>query len=132
MLIPLLGAVLPLSAGELGAPTVAKFIRVILLSSGGRAVTCADKEIAGELGALGVALEADAKLVWADSEKDVARQAKAGKLVVCGTKGLLASGAALALVAEGGHPVIYLHAKHLAATGMTLPDNILKLAKAAQ
>jgi len=40
---------MPMMAGELGAPTVAKFIRVILMGTANKAVACSDKEIAGEL-----------------------------------------------------------------------------------
>jgi len=130
-LAPALCACGHLCAGELGAPTTAKFIRMVLVGTGTKAVICADKEIAGELANLGVSVEAEAKVAWADQAADVARLAK-GRLVICGTKGLLNSGAALAVVAEGGHPVIYVNPKAGAGSGLTLPDNILKIAKVAQ
>ena len=41
-------------------------------------------------------------------------------------------GAALAVMAEGGHPVIYVNLKAISASGLSLPDNFFKLAKAAE
>ena len=130
-ILPLLCICGPLAAGELAAPTVAKFIHVILKGTGTKSVACADKAIAGELANLGVTVEGDSKIAWADTDKEVAALAKQGKLVVCGTRSLLGSGAGLAVVAEGGRPVIYLDHKAVAASGVTLPDTIVKLSKVA-
>jgi hypothetical protein len=116
-------------AGDLAAPTVAKFIRVIASASGGSKVVCSDREIAGELTAINVPMEGDGKLVWATTEKDVTKFAKQGKLVICGSQDLLNAGAALAIVAEGGRPTIYISAKNLAASGITLSDSVMKIGK---
>jgi len=132
ILIALAAACGQLAAGDLASATTAKFVRVILLGTGVKTVACADRDLAWDLGQLGVVLDPDSKVAWADTEKDVARFAKGGKLVICGSKALLASGATLAVAAEGGHPVIFANLRALAATNMTLPDNILKLAKVAQ
>ena len=121
-----------LSAGDLSAATTAKFVRLLLQGAGVHAVACGEREVAGELTNLGVALDPESKVVWADSDKDVARFAKQGRMVICGSKVLLGSGATLAVVAEGGHPVIYLNPRALTASGVTLPDNIVKLAKVSQ
>lgn len=128
---PLVCACAQLPAGDLAAPTLAKFLRVLLQATALKGVACPDKELAGELTNLGVALDPDAKMVWADSPADVARLAKQGRLVVCGTRGLLASGASLAVVAEGGRPAIYANPKAITATGLALPDSIMKIVKVA-
>ena len=132
LILPLLWCSGSLLAGDLAAPTLAKFLRVLVQATGVKGVACSDKELAGELANLGVALEPDSKLVWVDSDKDLQRLAHQGKAVVCGTRGLLAAGACVAVVAEGGRPVIYVNPKGIAAAGITLPDSVMKIAKVAQ
>jgi len=117
-----------LHAGDLAAPTVAKFIRVIASSGGGKAA-CRDKEVAAELATLGVPVDAESKVVWVTLEAEVGKLAKLGRLVVGGKLEMLAAGASVALVAEGGRPTIYVSAKNLAGTGVTLPDSVLKISK---
>jgi len=118
-----------LLGGDLAAPTTAKFIRVIVQASGGGKVGCADKEIAGELTGLGVATDPEAKVCWAGSDKDVIRFVGLRRLVICGNPDWLSQGASVAVTAEGGRPAIYLNLKNLGATGVTLPDSIVKISK---
>ena len=132
LVVPLVCVCGPLVAGDLAAPTLAKFIRVLLVGTATKSVACGDKELGGELANLGVATDAEAKVVWADTPKDLARVARQGKLVICGTKAFLGEGAAVALVAVGGHPAIYINMKSVAASGLTLPDSIMKIVKVAQ
>jgi hypothetical protein len=115
--------------GELAPPTAAKFIRVILQASGGDKVGCADREIAGQLANLGVGTDAEAKVAWAATAKEVARLAGQHRLVICPNPEWLGEGAAVAITAEGGRPSIYLQMKHLANAGVTLPDSIVKISK---
>ena len=131
-LLPLAGLCGTVQAGELGAATVAKFVRLVLLGAAQKSVDCPDKEVAGELANLGVAVAGDSRVAWADNKGEVARLAQASKLVICGTRTLLADGAALAVVAEGGHPALYMNPKALAKSGISLPDSISKIAKVAQ
>lgn len=63
----LLCGALPASANDMAAATLAKFIRIVLQSTGVPAIACANKEIAGELANLGVALAADSKVAWVDN-----------------------------------------------------------------
>jgi hypothetical protein len=130
--IPLVCLGGPILAGDLAAPTLAKFIRVLMQSTTLKAVACADKELAGELGNLGVALDPEAKLAWTENEKDIGHLARQGKLVICGNRAFLAAGASIAVINEGGRPAFYINIKNLAGTGITLPDNIMKIAKVAQ
>ena len=136
LLMPLIGLCVcgALSASDLAVLTLAKFLRVLVQSTGTKAVGCENKELAGELSNLGVLVEkdAEAKVVWVDSAKELSHLVKEHKFVVCGDRGLLAEGACLALVAEGGWPVIYRNAKSITASGITLPDAILKISKVAK
>jgi hypothetical protein len=117
-----------LQAGDLAAPTVAKFIRVIASSGGGKAA-CRDRDVAAELATLGVAVDPESKVVWVSLEAEVGKLARMGRLVICGKLELLAAGASVALVAEGGRPTIYISAKNLAGTGVALSDSVLKISK---
>jgi hypothetical protein len=126
-LLLLLGLSASLGAGELAPATAAKIIRVIVLGSGGSKVDCQNKEIAADLS--GVAIDPEAKVAWADTDKDVARLAKLGKLVVCGNLDWLGSGASVAVVSEGGRPSITISPRNLATSGVTLPDPIVKISK---
>jgi hypothetical protein len=130
--LPVLWAFVPAAAGDLAAPTLAKFIRVLVQSTGNKSIACTNKELATELESLGVGIDPLAKLVWVDSDKELARHAKGGRIVLCDSRALLAGGACLAVIAEGGRPAIYVSPRSLAAAGATLPDNIMKIAKVAQ
>lgn len=130
-LFPLFGCAL-LQGGDLAAPTVARFIRVIAYSTGAGEVTCKDKEVAGALSALFVAVQEGSKVVWVGSDRDVAKFGKLGKLVICGRVDLLAAGGAVAIVAEGGRPTMYVHPKHLASSGLSLSESVLQTCKVVQ
>jgi predicted Rossmann-fold nucleotide-binding protein len=118
-----------LPASDLAAQPIAKFIRVIAQSTNTKGVTCSNKEIARELTNLGVEIVPDSRLVWADSDKEIPFLARTGKFVICGTRSGVMAGAVLGLIAEEGRPAILLNSKALAATRISLPDNVLKLAK---
>jgi len=114
--------------GEVAAPTLAKIIRIVASGNGGKAA-CEDAEVSAELGKLGVSIDPEAKVVWAIADKDVARFAKQSKLVICGQVGQLGQGAAIAIVAEGGRPVIYLSPANATSSKANLPDALLKIGK---
>ena len=118
-----------LLAGDLAAPTAAKFIRVILQASGGGKVNCTDKEIVGALTDLGVGIDPESKVCWVGTDKEVARLAALKKLVICPNPDWIAMGASVAVTAEGGRPAIYISLKNLGANGVTLPDSIVKISK---
>jgi hypothetical protein len=132
-ILPLVCLSANLPAADLAPPTVAKFIRLLIAAGGGVAkVNCADKEVAAELRSLGLAIDPEAAVVWAGSDREASKYGKLGKLVICGQLESLATGASVALVAEGGRPAIYISPRNLSGTGITLPDSILKLAKVAK
>ena len=130
--IPLFCASLSLSAGDLAVPTVAKFLRLILPATGARTVACTGKELSVELANLGVGLNPESKCAWVETDKELPHMVKDGRVVICGSRSMFAGGASMAVVAEGGRPVIYVNLKALSGLGVTLPDNIMKIAKVAQ
>jgi hypothetical protein len=116
-------------AGELAAPSVAKFLRVLATTTGQGRVACQDAEVAAELGKLGIALDPEARIAWAVGDKDVARQVQAGRLVVCGHVAQVGMGATIALVAEGGSPSVYIRPSNAVPSRVTIPDVVLKIGK---
>jgi hypothetical protein len=120
-------ASLSLVAGELPTGLQAKFIKVIAASASSGTIACRDAALASELKGLGIGVEGGAKLAYAGSEGDLA--ALKGKLIVVPKLEWLAKGGAIALIEEGGKPAIYLHMGHIAASGVTLSDAILKIGK---
>lgn len=126
----LLAAAGLLPGGDLPPATTAKFISILAKSanSAGK-VACKDGAIKGELGAVGMSADDGAKVAWASSESEVKALKAAGKLVICGKLDWLPAGGAIAIVEEGGKPQIYLHMGHIAASGVTLSDAVLKIGK---
>jgi hypothetical protein len=119
-----------LAAGDLSGDVQAKFIKILASSAGSAGkVACSDGALAGELGKVGVAVDAGSKVAWASSEGQVKSLKGAGKMVICGNLQWLPSGGAIAIVEEGGKPQIYLNMGNIAASGVTLSDAVLKIGK---
>jgi hypothetical protein len=117
-------------AGEVSAPTLAKILRIVATSSGSNGrISCLDPEVTAELTKLGVALDAESPIIWVVSEKDVTKYAKQSKFVICGQVGLLAQGACMAIVAEGGRPAIYFSPTNASTTKVAIPDTVVKIGK---
>jgi hypothetical protein len=123
-------ACLPAFAGDLPAGIQAKFIKVLANSAntGGR-IACKHPDLLPELAKIGVAVDQGSRVAWASSEAEIKALKGAGKLVICGKLEWLGAGAAIALVEEGGKPQIYFQMANLAASGVTLPDAVLKVGK---
>jgi hypothetical protein len=49
--------------------------------------------------------------------------------VICGHVSQIPSGAAIAIVAEGGRPAIYVSSSNLATSKVSIPDAVLKVGK---
>lgn len=117
-------------AGDVAPSISARVLRVVTGSGGGEnRVACADPEVATELKRLGVEIDPKARVAWAASEQELKSLLNHGHLVVCGNPALLSKGAGLVLALEGGRPVIYMHPGNVKASGVTLSDSVLKIAK---
>ena len=118
-----------LTGGELPHATVAKFIKILANSAGSAGkVQCTNALLLVELGNVGVVHDGGSKVLWASSEGEV-KGLKGKGLVVCGNQAWLASGACVAIVEDGGKPSLIVHRANTAASGVTLSDAVMKLAK---
>lgn len=122
---------LGLQAQELSPETEAKFLKILLSSTGQFGFACSDPAFKTKLEAAGIAVSPGFKMAWAASEGEAKSLKAAGKLVIVPVVGWLKAGGSLALVQEGGKPQLYLHPANVKASGMTLSDTIVKMAKTA-
>ena len=122
---------LGLGAQDLTPETQAKFLKILLSSTGQFGFACADAAFKAKLEASGLAVSPGFKMAWAATEAEVKPLKAAGKLVIVPKLAWLKLGGAIALVEEDGKPQIYLSAGNVKASGMTLSDTIVKMAKKA-
>jgi hypothetical protein len=120
-----------LQAQDLSPETEAKFLKILLSSTGQFGFACSDPAFKAKLEAAGIAVAPGFKMAWAASEGEAKTLKAAGKLVIVPVLGWLKAGGALAIVSEGGKPQVYMNPANIKATGMTLSDTIVKLAKKA-
>ena len=120
---------LGLGAQDLAPETQAKFLKILLSSTGQFGFACADAAFKAKLEASGLAVSPGFKMAWAATEAEVKPLKAAGKLVIVPKLAWLKLGGAIALVEEDGKPQIYLHPANVKASGMTLSDTIVKMAK---
>ncbi len=83
------------------------------------------------LEASGLAVAPGFKMAWAATEAEVKPLKAAGKLVIVPKLAWLKLGGAIALIEEDGKPQIYINPANIKASGMTLSDTIVKMAKKA-
>ncbi|BDU76952.1 YfiR family protein [Mesoterricola sediminis] len=106
------------------------FLKVISVSAGapGR-VACRDLDLAMALKKGGISPDAKAPLAWAANRSQLEAYLAEGKLVIAGDPALLDAGAAIAIAREAGRPVLLIHSRNLAASGVGVSDALLKIAK---
>ena len=122
---------LGLQAQELPAETQAKFLKILLSATGQFGFACSDPGFKTKLEASGLSVAPGFKMAWAESEAEVKSLKAAGKLVIVSRLAWLKLGASIAIIEEDGKPQIYIHPGNLKASGMTLSDTIVKMAKKA-
>ena len=89
-----------------------------------------DKVMKAALEAVGVAVDDGAKVVWVTNPAQAKMLKTQGKLVVGPSPALLPAGGGIALVEDGGKPKILLQMANVSASGVTLPDALLKVGSA--
>jgi hypothetical protein len=130
ILVVLSFVALPVFGGVLPVEVQAKFVKILAAGANSPGmVGCRDAALTGELGKVGVSVDAGSKVAWASSEAEIRSLKAAGKLVLCGKLEWLAVGGAIAVVEEGGKPQIYLHMGNIAASGASLSDSVLRVGK---
>jgi hypothetical protein len=131
-LVPFLALVPSLVAGPPRVSTgeLTPFLKVISASAGapGR-IACRDMDLSMQLKQSGLSPDAKSPVAWAANEDQLRAYLAEGKLVVAGDASMLASGASIAIVRDKGKPVILVDKKNLAASGVTLSDALLKIAR---
>jgi hypothetical protein len=118
-----------LGAQDLSPETQAKFMKILLSSTGQFGFACADPGFKAKLEANGIAVAPGFKMAWAETEAEVKSLKAAGKLVIVPKLAWLKLGGSIALVEEQGKPQIYINPANVKASGMTLSDTIVKMAK---
>jgi hypothetical protein len=121
--------VMGLNAQELPPETLAKFMKILLSSTGQFGFACADPAFKTKLEANGIAVSAGFKMAWAASEAEAKSLKAAGKLVIVPDLKWLKEGGSIAIVEEDGKPQIHLNMANVKASGMVLSDTIVKMAK---
>jgi hypothetical protein len=106
------------------------FLKVISASVGtpGR-VACKDIDLSIQFKKDGLSPDAKAPVAFAVSSAQIKAYLADGKLVVCGEELGLKEGASIAVFKENGKPVLVVNLKNAAATGLTLSDALLKIAR---
>ena len=120
---------LGLQGQDLSPATEAKFLKILLASTGQFGFSCSDPAFKTTLEASGLAVAPGFKMAWAASEAEVKTLKASGKLVIVPKVAWLKLGGSIALVEEAGKPQIYINPANIKASGMTLSDTIVKMAK---
>lgn len=126
-LVALLGmAALSVSAGDLTTEAQAKFLKVIVSSSGVGKIACSDAALKSALEAQGVTVDAGAPIAWASNALEAKNLKTAGRLVISGRHELL-NAAGIVIEEQGGRPKILLNSANLNAAKVQVGDAILKI-----
>ena len=121
---------LGLAAADLAPDVQAKFVKTLVSSTGQFGFACNnDPELKKSLEAAGVSVSPGFKLAWAATEEEVKKLKADGRLVVVPKLQWLRLGGGVAIVEEDGKPQFYVHMANIKASGLTLPDTIIKIAK---
>ena len=120
-----------LHAQELPPATQAKFLKILITSTGQFGFACTDPALKPQLEANGVSVSPGFLMAWAATEAEAKALKAAGKMVIVPKRAWLKAGGSIALVEEDGKPSIYLNMANVKASGMHLSDAIIQMAKKA-
>lgn len=119
-----------LGAQDLPPDIQAKFVKTLVSSTGQFGFACNnDPALKKSLEVAGVSVSPGFKLAWAATEAEVKTLKAEGRLVVVPKLAWLKLGGGVAIVEEEGKPQFYLHMANVKASGLTIPDTIIKIAK---
>lgn len=107
----------------------AKFVKVLLTASGQFGFACNDPALKSKLEALGISVGPGFKFAWAMSDAEVVALKVQDRFIVCPNVDWFKHGACLAVVQEEGRPQLYLSVANVKASGVTVPEAIVKIAK---
>ena len=119
-------ATLAVRAGDLTPEVEAKFLKVIVTSSGASRISCSDPALKAALEAQGLTVEAGAPIAWVTGMGEAKAFKAMGKLVICAKRDLVSTASVL-IEEEGGRPKIFLNTANLHASKVQLGDVVLKI-----
>jgi len=114
---------------DLPPATQAKFLKMLITSTGQFGFACTDPGLKPQLEASGVSVSPGFLMAWAASEAEAKALKTAGKMVIVPKRAWLKAGGSIALVDEDGKPTIYLNMANVKASGLHLSDAIIQMAK---
>lgn len=119
-----------LAAQDLSPEVQAKFVKTLVSSTGQFGFACNnDAALKKSLEAAGVSVAPGFKLAWAATEAEVKTLKADGRLVVVPKLQWLKLGGGVAIVEDEGKPQFYLNMANVKASGLTIPDTIIKISK---
>ena len=118
-----------MSAQSTSLETETKFVKVLLTSSGQFGFACNDPALKASLEAAGVSVGPGFKFAWGSSESEVVALKAQNRFILCPNVEWLKAGACMAIVEEAGKPQLYLHTANTKASGVTIADAILRIAR---
>ena len=114
---------------DLPPATQAKFLKILITSTGQFGFACSDPALKPQLEANGVSVSPGFLMAWASTEAETRALKAAGKMVIVPRRAWLKTGGSIALVAEEGKPTIYINMANVKASGMHLSDTIIQMAR---
>ena len=117
---------LAVQAGELSPEVTAKFLKVIVSTSGQGKIACSDSTMKSALEAQGISVDSSSPVVWCTNPTEAKMQRAMGKLVVVGRRDLGAM-ACIVIAEDSGRPKLVLNTNNLRSSKVTLSDAIMKI-----
>lgn len=123
-------SVIGVQAQDVSPVDLVPFVKLLLSSTGEKSFACGtNMGLRFKLQSMGLGTAPTSKIAWAGSEAEVKTLKAANRMVVVPKLEWLKQGASVAIVQEGGKPVMYLNMANVKASGLTLPDAVIKTAK---
>lgn len=129
--LPTFVLLLSLSVSEQISPgELSPFLRVISSSAGcpGR-IACRDIDEAMQMKKDGLSPDAKAPVAWAANPAQIKAYLAEGKLVVSGDPAAFKEGVSIVIAKEHGKPVVLIDTRNATASGVTLSDALMKIAR---
>jgi len=121
---------LGLLAQEVAPDVQAKFVKTLVSATGQFGLACNnDPALKKSLEAAGVSVAPGFKLAWAATEAEVKTLKADGRLVLVPKVQWLKLGGGIAIVEDEGKPTFVIHMANAKASGLAIPDAIIKIAK---
>jgi hypothetical protein len=121
---------LGLLAQEVAPDVQAKFLKTLVSATGQFGLACNnDPVLKKSLEGAGVSVAPGFKLAWAATEAEVKTLKADGRLVLVPKVQWLKLGGGIAIVEDEGKPTFVIHMANAKASGLAIPDAIIKIAK---